>query len=320
VRLVKITEVDLNLFEFDYDLTWTAFFLSPDETVYGRYGGRDARSPEARLSLAGLRHALTAALAAHRREGQAKPSPRPGRPLLAEDYPAARRMKRGCIHCHQVNEFRREQRKASGQWRREELWVYPLPENIGLTLDVDRGDRVRAVQPGSPAVCAGLRAGDTLKTLNRVPVASLADAQHALHHAPRKGQVSVSWLREGKEMTGTLTLADGWKKTNLTWRPSLLDIFPALTVFGTELTPVEKKRLGLAPTRLAFRQDEPVHREAKAAGVRAGDVILGIDGNEMTGSLPEFLAFVRRNHLVGDRITLNILRNGKRIDLPMTLR
>src|SRR5438552_4228565 len=58
--------VNLDVFDFDFDLTWAAFFLSPDEMVYGRYGGRDARSPDSRLSLAGLRYAMAQALAAHR--------------------------------------------------------------------------------------------------------------------------------------------------------------------------------------------------------------------------------------------------------------
>jgi serine protease Do len=321
VRLIRITGVDLDLFDFDYDLTWMAFFLSADEKVYGRYGGRDASGPDGHLSLAGLRYALSAALAAHQRKDQVKPTPRFGRPLLAENYPAAARLRKGeCIHCHQVNEFRREARKASGEWRREDVWAYPLPENVGLTLEVDRGDRVRSVRPDSPAARTGLRPGDTLKLLNGLPVASFGDVQYALHRAPAKGQVAVRWLRDGKEMAGRLDLAEGWKMTNLTWRPSLLDILPSLTVYGTELTAAEKKQLGLSAKRLAFRQDSTVHREAKAAGVRAGDVIVGIDGQIMEMTLPEFLAYVRRNHLVGDRITFNVLRAGKRVDLPMTLR
>ena len=36
--------MDLRRFEFDFDLTWYAFFLNADETIYGRYGGRDATS------------------------------------------------------------------------------------------------------------------------------------------------------------------------------------------------------------------------------------------------------------------------------------
>jgi S1-C subfamily serine protease len=115
-------------------------------------------------------------------------------------------------------------------------------------------------------------------------------------------------------------LAEGWRKTNLTWRPSLLDVLPSLTVFGEELSAEEKKALGLSPTRLAFRQQESVHRLAQAAGVRAGDVIVGIDGQALEMTMLEFLAHVRKNYLIGDRITLNIIREGKRLDLPQTLK
>lgn len=318
VRLVRITGVDLRLFDFDYDLTWAGFFLSPDEKVYGRYGGRDASGPDGRLSLAGLRHALLAALAAHRVSGGVAP-PRDGKPLLAEGYPAAKRHQ-GCIHCHNINEFRREQRKESGLWRPDERWVYPLPENVGLTLDVDRGERVRAVRPGSAADRAGLRAGDALVRLNGLPVASFADAQYALHRAPAKGSAAVSWRRDGKDQSGTLELAEGWRKTNLTWRPSLLDVLPSLPLFGTDLTAAEKQALGLSAKRLAFRQQQISARDAAATGVRENEVILGVNGEALEMAAGEFLAHVRRNYLIGDRLTLNILRDGKRVDLPLTLR
>ena len=55
--------VDLNVFAFDYDLTWTAFFLNGDETIYGRFGGRDGPVADRYLTLPGLKHAMRAALA-----------------------------------------------------------------------------------------------------------------------------------------------------------------------------------------------------------------------------------------------------------------
>src|SRR5262249_22653081 len=159
--------------------------LSADETIYGRYGGRDAKSAEGRMSLAGLHYALKAALDAHRRapkEFSKEPARKRAKPLRVDDYPAARRLRRGgCIHCHQVYEFRREQEKAEGKWSRQEVWRYPLPENVGLMLDVDQGDRVLSVEKGSAAEQAGLRKDDLLQTLNRMTVASLADVQYALH-------------------------------------------------------------------------------------------------------------------------------------------
>jgi len=81
----------------------------------------------------------------------------------------------------------------------------------------------------------------------------------------------------------------------------------------------EKKGLGLTPKRLAFRQQKPVHALDQAAGVREGDVIIGINGQAMEMTMLEFLAHVRKNYLVGDRITLNIIREGKRLDLPQML-
>ena len=62
VRLTRLRGLNLALFDFDYDLTWVAFFVNAQEVVYGRYGSRDADSPDGRNSLKGLRHAMQAAL------------------------------------------------------------------------------------------------------------------------------------------------------------------------------------------------------------------------------------------------------------------
>src|SRR5205085_7087778 len=104
VRLTRIDTSDLNLFEFDYDLTFMVFFLNAEEKVYARYGGRDATSPDARQSLAGLRYTMNSVLAMH--EGQDRTfAPRTqASPRYVRDLPSARRGGR-CLHCHQVNEI-----------------------------------------------------------------------------------------------------------------------------------------------------------------------------------------------------------------------
>ncbi len=309
--------MDLRRFEFDYDLTWFVFFLNADETVYGRYGGRDAADAEARLSLKGLRYAMGRALEAHRNP----PPPRPlaGRPQRAEDFRAAGRHK-GCIHCHNVNEFRRADLQAAGQWDRASLWVYPLPENVGITLDVDAGDRVKSVAAGSAAAAAGLKPGDRLARLNGYPVASFADASYALHKAPAEGSIPVSWVRDGEELAGVLRVSGGWRKTNLTWRPSLLDILPSLPFVGDDLTAGEKDKLGLPPGRAAFRQGNGVDPALAGAGLRAGDVVIGFDGAAVNGDMGDLLGFVRRNYLVGDAVTVDVLRDGKRVGVRLVLK
>jgi serine protease Do len=268
--------------------------------------------------LAGLKYAMEKALARHQ-AGAERPAPRE-KPVHVEDYKAAKGWRNGCIHCHQVNEFRRADAKAAGTWNRDDLWVYPLPENVGLTLEVDRGDVVKAVAPGSAAAKAGLAAGDVLATLNNLPVASFADAQYALHKGPKSGAIPVEWKRGTGSMRGTLEVVEGWRKTNLTWRASLLDILPSLPLSGEDLTAAEKKALGLPEARAAFRQDKFVHSTLKAVGLKAGDVIVGLNGKGIDGTMDDFLGYVRREHLVGDMVTLNVLRDGKPTEIRMTLK
>lgn len=319
VRLLRVTGVDLNIFDFDCDLTWAGFFLRHDNLVYGRYGGRDSSGPDDRQSLAGLRHAMKGALEAHKRDAK-KPAPKLGKADRAETYSGRRRGRGRCIHCHQVSELRRQARKKAGTWKREDAWGYPLPENVGLTLEVDQGDKVKAVKAGSPAAKAGVKAGDVVTAVNGVNVSSQADFQYGLHRAPWKGKVTIAWKSGDKAMSAQMDLADGWKKTNHTWRPSLLDLLPSLTVYGDDLTAAEKKKLGLSPETLAFRQQKKVHSQAKAAGVQAGDVILGLDGQTHEMTVDGFLAHVRLNYFVGEKITLVVLRDGKRVKLPFTLK
>src|SRR5262249_35984635 len=155
----------------DHDLTWAAFFLNADEKIYGRFGGRDAESPDKYLTLAGLKHAMRAALAAHKKEPP-KPAAEPKAGRAVEEYAAAKRLKtNACIHCHQVYDCRREELKAAKKWSLDEVWVYPLPENVGLSVDPDRGDRIKSVLAGSSAAKVGIKAGDVLKSVNGVPVA-----------------------------------------------------------------------------------------------------------------------------------------------------
>ncbi len=319
LRLTRMRGVDLDLFDFDYDLTWMAFFLGGDGRVLGRYGGRDADSPEGRVSLAGLRYAMAAALEAHQR-GAGTPPPPTKAPRTAEQFAAAARLPQtACIRCHQVYDLRRESLRMSGKWSLDELWVYPPPENVGLTLEVDRGDVVARVAPGSAAARLGLAKSDRLLTVGGRPVASYGDVQYALHKAPAKGTVEVRWRRDGEERGGELALAEGWRKSDVSWRWSLRGVEPSPWVQGDDLEPEEKKELGLPPKRLAFRQGPFVSAPARQAGVRQNDLILGIDGKELEMTERQFALYVRLNYKVGDRVTYNILRRGRRLDVPLQL-
>jgi predicted metalloprotease with PDZ domain len=319
VRLTRIDGVDLNLFAFDYDLTFMVFFLSAEDEVYARYGQRNARNPDDLQSLEGLRYTMSSVLDMHRRKDKVYAPREKGPPKYARQLPGISR--RGCLHCHQVKEALHEDLRRTGKWDRTLAWRYPLPDNLGLSLEVNRGNVVQRVAPGSPADRAGVKVGDTLRRMNGVPIHSVADAQFALDRAPAKGQIDLSWERKGKAQTKPVALPEGWRRSDITWRPSVQHLVPYFPLFGPDLTEAEKKSLGLPAKQLAFRLEATVHSWARAAGLRAGDVVVGINGKKFEGI--EGIVFredVGRAHLVGERITINVLREGKPMSFPATLR
>jgi hypothetical protein len=298
------------------------FFLNAGERIYGRFGGRDAKGAETRMSLAGLHHAMAAALDTHARRAEAADPapPKRGAPKYIRDVATGRRRFGRCFHCHQVKEVLNAELQRAGKWSRDLVWRYPLPDNLGLVLEVDRGDVVGRVEPGSPAARAGLRAGDVVLRLNGVPVHSFADAQYVLERAPKAGSLGISWRRGRETLKGELTLPEGWRKTDISWRPSMQRFVPSPRLFGRDLPAKEKEALGLSAKHMAFRLEGHVHSQARDAGIRAGDVVLGIDDKKLAMDASAFQWYVQRNYLVGDRVTVNVLRNGERLRLPMTFR
>ena len=94
---------------------------------------------------------------------------------------------------------------------------------------------------------------------------------------------------------------------------------PAPGIYGKNLTSAEKKRLGLGEKQVAFRQGNYVPPRTRRAGVRAGDIIHGVDGKKLEMTMLQFNVYIRVNYDVGDRIQLNVIRGGKRFVIPMTL-
>jgi hypothetical protein len=317
VRLTRIDDLDLRLFDFDYDLTLTFFFLDADGRVYARYGGRDAENPDRRQSLAGLRYTMESVLAEHR-------SDRPRFALRSEEGPRTIRdvqggRRNGCFHCHQVKEILNENLRKKGEWTRDLIWRYPLPENVGVTLDVDRGNVVRSVEAQSPAAAAGVLPGDRLRRAGQTPIHSIADLMFALDRAPRQGKVELAWQRGTAERSATLVLAEGWRRTDLTWRPSVQHLVPSVRLYGKDLTAEERQPLGLSPRQLAFKQNDFVPTPVQKAGIRGGDIILGIDGKALEMDVVDFIHYVQRHYLVGDRVVIDVIRNRERMHFTMEL-
>src|SRR5215469_4137805 len=109
VRITEMDEVDIGLFDRDWNNAIYYFMLNADEKIYMRYGGRDSASPDTYLNLQSLELAARQALELHHRyEAQDLTLPeRPPAffprqiPLLVE-----RTYARGtCVECHLIGDY-----------------------------------------------------------------------------------------------------------------------------------------------------------------------------------------------------------------------
>jgi len=317
VRLTRIEGADLNKFKFDYDLTFMVFFLDSQGRVVSRYGGRDARDADNRQSLAGLAHVM--------REVARQCSSEPGRVIPEPGGPAklAEQLRggggRGCMHCHQVQEAINRNLARDFEWDPESPWRYPLPENIGVRLHVDKGNLVEKVVPGSPAARAGIAPGDQIRQVGGVPVLSFGDMQQGLEEGPREGLLRVVYRRGANDTEAALTLPPKWKKTDITWRTSLRGLVPAPPVAGRNLTDAEKAAIGLSAGALAFRQRDTLTQAAIDAGIKPGDIVTGAEGAPAGLDSYGFQEWVRRDFLVGDTVRISLVRDGGKMVLPVVL-
>ena len=317
VRLPRVDNLDLNLFDFDYDLTLMYFFLDADGHVYARYGQRDADGPDNRQSLAGLKYTMESVLTAHAEPTKSFAPAAQAKPKYLRDFLGNRAPKGGgCLHCHTM----KERIVAAGPgWSLDQLWRFPMPDNLGVELEVDRGDIVKAIRPKSPADTAGLKPGDRIRRVAEVPIRSQADVQYALDRASKSGSLDLVWQRGDDEQTGTLKLPDGWKRGDISWRPSTQHFVPSARLYGKDLKAEERTKLGLSATQLAFRQADFVPTQAKNAGIRAGDVIIGLNGKRPEMDVVGFVDHVQRTYLIGETIVVDILRDGQPMEMSMKL-
>jgi hypothetical protein len=319
VRVLNMRGVDLRVFDFDYDLDWAALILTPDEQVIGRFGGRDGTEPNRYRTFPGLRYALEEALKAPRPAAGTK-GPMKGQPDTVENYKATERIKPdACIHCHQAYDFRREALQEAGKWQKELAWVYPLPENVGLRLDPRQGNRIEQIDADSAAYRLGLKAGDVVRAVNGQRTASFADVQYALHRADGSGGIAFVWERAGNKHEGTLRPPAGWRVTDLSWRASTKKVGPAPSIHGNDLSAEEKQRLGLGPKRLAMALGPFLPQVARQAGLRQGDIIVGVDDKRLEMTAGQFEVYIRLKYQPGQKLTYNLLRGGRPESVTLTL-
>lgn len=108
---------------------------------------------------------------------------------------------------------------------------------------------------------------------------------------------------------------------------------PWIGISGIDVTPEISDRMNLNVTHgfliLEVVPDSPADRAGLRGGDRevvvdgqplqlGGDVIVGIDGKKMR-KIDDVLNYLARETSVGDTVTVNVIRDGDRVDVPLTL-
>jgi len=315
VRAVQMNSLDLARFRFDPNLTWAVLFVNADGTVYGRYGARGRADGSEDVSIEGFRKAAEGALELHagypanRASLAAKTGPAPRFPT-PRDYPSLReyparvdpaageRDNPTCIHCHQVQTAEyRSFRDAGKPVPDEVLWSWPLPDALGLSLDVKERATVKSVAAGSSAARDGFRPGDALVSLDGQPLLSIADVVWVLEHAKDGARLRTEIRREGRAEALALSLPAGWRRNgDFSWRPALEEGFrPPFEVEGQRIARSARPEL------------------------RVGDLIVEVDGRKTGLETPSrLLAWLLQEKRRGDKVRL-VVRRGDReeaVELP----
>jgi len=342
VRVVQANAMDLSLFQFDYDLTFAAFFMNADKTIYGRFGSRSSRKDAMKdISIEGLGQALAAALEIHQHYPANRDSLAGKQAVFTEIkvpemYPSLNRYKptldyegavvRSCMHCHQIHEAQRKSYRAAGKPMPDKvLYPWPSPETIGLILDPTEKAKVIFVSKDSGAERAGFQSGDEIVSLEGQQILSIADVQWVLHNTPESGTLDAIVRREGNESPLELQLSEGWRRnSHMTWRASAWD----LRRMGTgalvlqSLSEDARVQAGLTDAQLGLlvegMSQYPPHNGAKMAGFQNGDIIVDFDGQTHYMTPSNLLAYSMQNTQPGDNMAVTVLRAGERVDLTLT--
>ena len=220
-----------------------------------------------------------------------------------------------------------------------------------MNLDTaQHGALVIEVTPDSPAAKAGLRGsdrqikiedqdvlagGDVITAIDGQPVNNFDDLVSYLADSTNVGQtVKLTILRDGQEDTVSATLAARPQATEPpTQTATASQKGPSLGVQGIDLTPEIAQAMNLPTNQQGVLVEQivldspadkadlngsymaaPINGRSIQVG---GDVIVAVDGQPITGVAD--LRTYLNSRKPGQEITLTVLRDGKKVDVPVHL-
>jgi hypothetical protein len=321
-RITRMDDIDVGLFDRDWNNTIYYFVMNGDEQIYMRYGGRDARAPDSYLNLSSLELALDQGLELHRRYQQdgLKKTERP-KPLFPREISllVERTFARSaCVECHLIGDYQNIQRELDGKLDKlTHMYRSPDIRTLGIYLDVPTGLVVKEVRDAVQT--AGMKPGDRITKLNGTLVWTFGDLQYHYDQVPRNsGRIQITVERGEAEIDLPITLPERWWWTDLTFRQWTIE--PRVYFESTPLAESDKRELGLVERGGFASKVKRVDSFAeimKSHELRVGDIVFGVDGVERDEIANTAELFIKLRKSAGETVILSLIRDGKRMQMQL---
>lgn len=143
-----------------------------------------------------------------------------------------------------------------------------------VDLGTVTGVYVSEVQEGSAAEEAGLKKGDVVTKVNGKKVSKMAEMQEVLSQYRPGDKASVTYMRDKKEYTKTVTLRNSQGNTTVMKEVEFDD-------YGVELTPVTQKERGTYDITYGLLISNIKKGKLQDAGLTKGMIILMVNDEKM---------------------------------------
>ncbi len=176
--------------------------------------------------------------------------------------------------------------------------------------ETGEGALVASIEANSPAAKAGIQPGDVIQSVDGKPVATPRDLAVDIAAVKPGSQAHIDLIRDGAAQSINVDVATLQPDGGTQGVGGQQSGQASLGVQLAELTPDMRNQLNLSPrTRGAVVAQVQPGSPAEAAGIRQGDVIIGVGTHAVTSS-DEAAGAIRSAIHGGKALALRILRDG----------
>jgi serine protease Do len=211
----------------------------------------------------------------------------------------------------------RDQLVKTGKVTRGRIGVSIQPVDAAMAesfgLDRPRGALIGSVEANAPAAKAGLKPGDIITKVNDKVIELDTEVPSLISSIKPGGKVDIEVWRERATKKFTVNVAELQEEGGTqSSGPQTPEESSQLGLRVRPLTPEERKQVETEGTLVVEQSGGP----AAAAGVRPGDIVLGVNGTRVN-SVAELSAAAKKS---GRTVALLIQRGEAQIFIPVRIR